>query len=1292
MARLSIKYRDWTETATSLPRRRTLNKLAWALGALALGWIAQALFGLEQLWPGLILFAIAIPLFASQMAVPCREEREKLTIAAELSHPQIAPGLRGRFGIGAVGTALFLSGVSWLLFGIETLGSAAWITHIGSLFLFGLGVWLLEAPASKSKERQHPNWAASVLHVLRQPDLWLCAILLLALFMRLFHFFSLPFGTWYDEATAGIEARRILQDPVFRPAFSVAMNQVAHHLYLFAVSMQLLGDNIAALRAVSVLFGIGAVVAAYLFGREYGGRRWGLLLAFLVASMRWHVNFSRIAMNGIDVTFFEFLTLYFALRAIRARPGPMRAVAWLGLTVGLGLCFYTPYRLFVIAGVLFVLIMLARRYARSFPRDVDLSRRDAAQSHGNAPAHTAEPGQADLSPSLASAREAQAGTGDETLPRDRRGLAISLVLLLIAVWLAMMPATQYAWRNSQAFWGRTRHVSVFQNREDPNLARALANNVQKHLLMFNYKGDRNGRHNLPGEPTLDRLSAVLFALGLGLAVARRDHLSIFFLCLLVTGLMGGILTLDFEAPQSLRSIGALPAVIYFIALSLDALWTELRWAARITRPHYSLALVIVGLGAIAYSNAYTYFGPQAHDPAVWMEFSTAETLVGKMMADMGPEPVYYASPFFHDHACIRFHAPSDSPLSTRKVLPLPDPLPAREPPDRPVVYFIHPEEEWVFSLAQQIYPNARFEILPNKPDYSPVLFVVYLEPDDLASVQGLETRYWSGDDWDGLPTNTVRTSTVDATWPGDAPLNLPFVAEWRGVLYAPEYGQYTLNIEAPDDVELTLDGVTQEGVGDLSLTTPLAIGNHDLRLRASGSAGQMRLWWQPPGGEEETVPTWALYSFPISGYGLLGKYYSNPDWQGPPEMERIDPVIDVYFHLTPLPRPYSVEWTGTLSVPESGIYHLGLRSVDEARLYLDGQPVVEAMVPDEYIEAPIDLEAGPHDLRITYQDLTGRSRIHLYWTRPNGERKIIPGPYLWPGQVSPQSPQPHTLPSPAEELPAMELKWQATWGEQGDAPGQFTEPRDVTIIDDTVFVADTRNQRIQAFNRDGTFSDTWNGAEEPFEEPLALGVDGQNRLLVLDSPQGWIYRFEGDGRALDRFGGPAIQAYHPRGLTVLKDGTLVVADTGGGRLTFLSPAGDVQRYMGEGGQSLSQFSEPTDVAVDERGTYYYVVEAYNQRVQVIGSEGRGLDQWPIPHSVALDGPHLVRAHDGSLLITAPEQGAIQRYSPDGRLLDQWTQAGPKSLCRPVGIYLDDATNTLYVTDTACHHMHVYQIE
>jgi sugar lactone lactonase YvrE len=1137
-------------------------------------------------------------------------------------------------------------------------------------------VWLAEEPLPQPAEGQSGNQTTYVPQSIRQPNLWLLGILLLALFMRLFQFFSLPFGTWYDEATAGLEARRILQESTFRPVFSVAMNQVAHHLYLLALSMRLLGDNIIALRSVSVLFGLGTVVAAYLFGREYGGRRWGLLLAVLVAGMRWHVNFSRIAMNGVDATFFEFLTLYFALRAVRARPGPLRAVTWLGLSVGLGLCFYSPYRLFVAAGILFVLIMLATHY---------LSRRDA-------PACMAQPGRADLSHRDAETPATQEKASNQKVHRNRHWLAINLGLLLVAVWLAAMPAIQYAWRDSGTFWGRARHVSVFQNREDPNLARALANNVQKHLLMFNYKGDSNGRHNLPGAPMLDRLSAILFALGLGLAIVRRDRLSIFFLCLLVTGLMGGILTLDFEAPQSLRSIGALPAVVYFVALSLDTLWAELRWAAHITRPRYSLGLVIVVLGGIAFSNAYTYFGAQAHDPRVWMEFSTAETLVGKTMAELGPQPVYHTSQFFDDHASVRFHAPEDSAQSSRKVIPLLDPLPAREPPDRPVVYFIHPDDEWVFTLARQIYPTAHFETLPAESEYtSPAVLFLYLEPEDIASVQGVEGRYWPGDDWDGDPINTSRSSTIDAAWPTDAPLNLPFVAEWRSVLYAPEYGQYTLEVQAPDYVELTMDGETVEGVDSLRLETTLAIGNHDLLLRATGGQGQVRLWWQPPQGEREIIPAWALYSFPISSQGLLGKYYANPDWEGTPQMERIDPVLDVYFHLTPLPRPYSVEWTGVLNAPESGVYRLGLRAVDEARLYLDDQLLVEAKIPDEYVEEPIYLEARPHDLRITYQDLTGRSRIHMYWTRPSGENEMIPAAYLWPGHTEPRSLQPPILPSTVEDLAPLELNWQATWGEPGDRPGQFLEPRDVAVIDDTVFIADTGNRRVQAWNRDGTFRSESTGGAEPFQEPLALDADSQDRLLVLDSPDGWIYRFDGDGRPVDRIGGPAMQAYHPRGMTVFEDDTLVLADTGGGRLLFLTSTGDIKQQIGETGQGLSQFSEPTDIAVDERGVYY-VVEAYNQRVQLVDNAGGGLVSWPIPHSIAYDGPHLTLAPDGSLLITAPEEGAIQHYSPDGRLLDQWTQAGPTPLCQPVGIYLDEATRTLYVTDTACHQVYVFEID
>ena len=233
-----------------------------------------------------------------------------------------------------------------------------WFFYLASLVLFAGGAWLAGRgqPADGDGEAAPPpaetpgarRWWQHI-------DLWLLLILALALFFRLYRFHSMPFGTWYDEAIAGLDARRLLTDGAFWPVFWESMNHPAHHLYLFALGLQLFGDTIWGLRAVSVAFGVATVVVAYLFGRTLHGRGWGLLLAFIVATMRWDVNFSRVAMNSIDVPFFAFLTLTCGLRAWRTG---LRSTWWVvatGLALGMGLCFYTGFRLFAAVFLVFAL-------------------------------------------------------------------------------------------------------------------------------------------------------------------------------------------------------------------------------------------------------------------------------------------------------------------------------------------------------------------------------------------------------------------------------------------------------------------------------------------------------------------------------------------------------------------------------------------------------------------------------------------------------------------------------------------------------------------------------------------------------------------------------------------------------------------------------------------------------------------------------------------------------------------------------------------------------------------------
>lgn len=1237
-----------SKSQNGLRPRRTLNRLALALAGVVTAILGQITFGQGTLWDGFFLYGLGLFLFIRALADhPYPNYKFSLSDAAFTQTPLAHRGWRRLVGVWLILLAVGASVFGYISFGQENDNLQGWRIYLASLGLYISGGLLLTPGASPSLELRSifPN---------RRIILVLSLILGLALFMRFYNFTEQPFGIWYDEAEAGLQARRMLQNPDYRPIFYHAINVTGHFLAAYALALRWLGDNIYSIRFVSVLFGLAGVLAAFLFGQALRGARFGLTLAFLVAVARWHVNFSRIAMTGVDATFFIFLSLFFLLRFFQV--GRLRNAMWAGLTLGLGLMFYIAFRLYVLALVIFALVALMRWFPQLFA---------TLRSQG-----------------------------------WQRYLAAATIML-ISSWLVVMPMVQFALANPDAFWRRTRQISIFTKRDQADLTQALWQSTQKHLLMFNYSGDNNGRHNLPGEPMLDPLMGVFFILGFGLALARtRYPANTFFLLLFPLALTGGIFSVDFEAPQALRSIAVIPSVIYLAALAITALGVEAEKALQPLPRIWVTSPAIVAAGYIFIFNAYTYFERQANDFASWNAFSAPETITGRQMAQLGPGYEYILSPFLTNHPATHFLAPE---ITRQQWLNLPDALPIRDSTGKPVALFIHPDDVWVYDRAKLLYPNAKFEIfsgpaLTGEGEGPASVYFIELQPADLMAVRGLELRYWS-DNADAAPEvqlvtaplQSSRVFNISATWPDDGPPARNFRAEWQGILYAPHYGPYSFRLVTPGPGLLEIDGnIILEGQGQQMSGLLLAQGNHSLRVQAEAGVGQVALYWQPPGQAEALIPAWALYAPPITNHGLQATFYANNNWEGQPALQRIDPFLDTYFHLIPLNRPYTVEWAGSLIAPQSGVYHLGLRVVQEAELFIDGQLLLATTTPNQVTEKPLNLEAGLHDILIRYRDSVDRSRVHLYWMPPNGVFDPIPTDYLWPPMGDyPDEPPPAQA---AIEVTSLDLKHITSLGIPGSQPGQFLEPRAVAVLPNGgLVVADTGNRRVQIFNRFYNYQGVLSGDEFPFEEPLAVGVNSRGEILVLDSSLQWIYRYDISGNFIGRFGGPEARLFHPRGMTVLADDTVAVADTGQARIAFFSPDGLQIGNIGALGAGPGQLNEPTDVLRDHQGTYF-VVEAENDRLQWLDTAGNPLNQWAIPPAYAYNGPHLAFAPDGTIFMTESQSNSLMRYSPAGVLLDQWQIIDSVSLVDPLGIYFDPATNLLYITDIATHQVHIFEVQ
>jgi hypothetical protein len=218
------------------------------------------------------------------------------------------------------------------------------------------------------------------------------------------------------------------------------------------------------------------------------------------------------------------------------------------------------------------------------------------------------------------------------------GMAVWLLGLSLTVW----PLIGYALRHPETFNDRVGDVALLS--EESLHGRAplavLDEALGRHMLMFNVRGDSNGRHHAPERPMLDFVTGIGFLVGCGLLLRRwYDWRSLFLVAALAIRVAPGLLAVN--GPHAMRSIGVVAFACIIAASGWIAVlkWLSQRAAERGGRLAFlrlpPLAAAVVGLALLF--NVWTYFLYMPSEPRVWTSFYPVHTKAGAYVRALARE-------------------------------------------------------------------------------------------------------------------------------------------------------------------------------------------------------------------------------------------------------------------------------------------------------------------------------------------------------------------------------------------------------------------------------------------------------------------------------------------------------------------------------------------------------------------------------------------------------------------------------------------------------------------------------
>lgn len=938
-----------TPTDTLIRRNLITLTLSLIFGVVVV-WQLRQEWAKEVLWPwGLLLIAMF-------MAAQALRELE-LWLPGEPILPRLAPfttSQRLLIGSNLITASILLTGlIVWRLWPDYHQWHGTPLLWFAAIILLMIGVWLIGAVG-----RASPRAATALTLWADTPrNRWLeiiafLLILTLAIFLRTYRFNSIPPGIYVDETNGALDSLYILEGRDVSPFGTGWYGTPNGFLYYMAGIFKLFGANWLSLKLVSLIAAILTVPAVYLLGRLMFGPLVGLSAMTLMAVSRWHLSMSRWGWNETAPPLFQIVATFFLIRGLRDRRALDYALS--GLLTGLSIYTYLSARLAAATLLLYILYWLV--------------------------------------------------SDPSGLRSAVRRCWLGLVIFVAAATVTVAPIAVTYMTDSFTFNNRVSEISVFRDISEQGSLAPLTQNIGDILKFFHQTGDLQGKHNLPGEPMTDPITGLLFAVGVGYAVIGwRDQRRMLLLIWLVFGLAGSYLSSHHESPQSYRALTALPAVVLMAADVLDrigrAIYRILYDEGLATVYPFFPAIaaggtIVLALLGVTLWESHIYFGRQATSIDVIRGFNPTENSVAReTLAALQNGDEVYLSPSFSSYSPLRFLVYGAIKARTGKNTLDNEPYQVALPevnlpfPDHGHdILMLLDSEYWPLrAYIQTLYPQAHMELV-NLSDQSPIYFRIQIPATQVSEVQGLiqQITYLDGRS-DNRPVSKIEVTDPQIS-----------EAAWEGALRLEHGGQYELHGEG--GLQVFLDDQQVEGKHYLGR------GLYRLRLTwKSGSGNNPQLIWQMDDHDPKPVPPEALFRITGPSQGLLGRYWSNMNWEGEPVFHQVTPFLLLAW---PDEQPivpngeFSARYTGALHVTEPGSYMFRVKADDGARLILDGEVLGEGLTagqPNEF-DTNAELEAGDHPIEIDYFQQGGGSGLRLYWSYNGGPLTSVPPTVLIPAK------------------------------------------------------------------------------------------------------------------------------------------------------------------------------------------------------------------------------------------------------------------------------------------------------